>query len=227
MTVSLKNASVTTSTEVGGYNSFSVAIADVSLSGKPPTNPPHFTFSRFIPDGVTIAFELAQQTPASTYLLKAFPFLKTADGIDALGKLVNPDIIDTTDDTGTFEQAVFAPGQTNGPTATHITYALLATNDGGFSAQNVVLTDQIPRGTKLDTSASYAPTYNGQALGSRHKNGTSHVAYHGMPGESTTRNIAAMNAHRRTTLYSSASRFQNAHAAASAKASPINATNTW
>ena len=133
-----------------------------TLSGKPPKNPPHFTLFKFIPDGLSIFQLIAENAEAQALFAKLFPGLDTTPGIDAIGQAVNPDVLDTTSDDGAYQQAVFGPGLAQGPAATHITYALVFSNDGGFSADDVVLTDRVPLGTKFDATSTYAPTYNGR-----------------------------------------------------------------
>ena len=162
--ITLAGPQVTTKTPVGDSNSFTLPDTSVALSGTPPSNPPHFTLDKFVPDGTTIFELIGMNAEASAYVQAAFPTLLTTDGIQTLGSIINPNVLEITDpDDGTVRQCVYAPGQAKGPATSTLTYGLLFSNDGGFAAPNVVLTDRLPAGTQLDSN--FPPTFNGKPFG--------------------------------------------------------------
>ena len=114
------------------------------------TKPPQLGLIKIIPDGVTLrqlAFAAAiTGNDLFASFKKVFPAIDSSDGIDALARIVNPDVTDSTNKNGDLVQAVTTPGQTGGPAQTFISYALIYTNGTATAADNTFIQDRVPVG---------------------------------------------------------------------------------
>lgn len=177
----LMGPQVTTKTSVGGVNSFTLPDTTSPLSGQGAVAPPLISFGKTVIDPLGVLQLFGEQPKLAKKLGKALGAVTADLNLLTQFKQIYPGLASLNLATATLSEVVGAldpdvsydssttPGQlatstVTAPTAsdpTYIAFILPFENDGGATASDVVIQDQVPAGTSIYDPAG---AYNGSVI---------------------------------------------------------------